>query len=82
MDAALVDLLLSGGAHGILVVIVVVLYRENRELKKELRENSIVTRSTQALVAAQSDTIKAVRQHQRGETPDKGTKAVEWPKID
>lgn len=74
MDAVLLDLLISGGSHGILIVVCIVLYRDNRELRKELKNNSAVTRSTQALVSAQTDQIKAVRQHQTGDTPIKGTK--------
>jgi len=54
MDSALLDLLIGGGSHGLIVAAIVVLWRENRRLHDKLEAIRLVAASAHALILNQN----------------------------
>lgn len=51
-EQALIDLLLGGGAHGLMIVIIIVLWRENRRLTDKIEATRQTVASVHALTLA------------------------------
>lgn len=61
METLILELLTSGGTHGLLVVALIVLWRENRRLVDRMEKLQAVTASVHALTLLQNKEIEAIK---------------------
>jgi len=57
METVLIDLLVSGGSHGLLIAIVIVLWRENRRLAAKIEDVRQIASGAHSLILAQNALI-------------------------
>lgn len=60
MENVILELLASGGTHGLLIVAVIVLWRENRRLMDKLESIRQVAASTHAMTLDQNRVLEKI----------------------
>jgi hypothetical protein len=71
-ETALIDFLANLPTHGLLIVFLVVLWRENQSLRKRLDDIYDSTKSNTALLLGQNNEIDSIKTHVTGQTPARG----------
>jgi len=77
-NIALVEFLASLPLHGLLLVGIVVLYRDNQKLREKLEQVRQQSASNTALLLGQNSEIESIKTHVTGQTPPRG---IEPPKF-
>lgn len=60
IETLVLDLLANGGTHGLLIVAIIVLWRENRRLTEKLEQVRQVAASTHAMTLQQNATLSKI----------------------
>lgn len=77
-ELALIQFLVDLPMTGLLLIGIVVLWRDNQALRKELREARSVSAGNTALLLDQNTTLDKIEHHVSGNTPSVGTKPVKF----
>lgn len=70
IETLILDLIANGSTHGLLIVAIIVLWRENRRLQAKLESVREVVASTHALTVRNADNIASVQKVIGDEWPE------------
>lgn len=77
-ETALIEFLAALPLHGLLLIGIVVLWRDNKQLRDKLEQVRQQNASNTALLLGQNGEIEAIKTHVTGMTPPRG---IEPPKF-
>lgn len=76
-ETVLIEFLASLPLHGILLVAIVVLYRENQKLREQIEQVRQTSAGNTALLLDQNNALNTITTHIAGSTPTKAIKPIE-----
>lgn len=76
-DTAIVEFLTQLPLHGLLIIAVGILWRDNQALRKQIETVRRVSAGNTAILLSQNDTLNEITTHIAGTTPPKGIKPIE-----
>jgi hypothetical protein len=71
-ERAIIEFVLSLPLHGILLIGIIVLWRDNKQLREKLEQVRQVSAGNTALLLNQNNEIESIKTHVTGLTPAKG----------
>lgn len=74
----LVELLSALPLHVILLVGIVVLWRDNKQLREKLEQVRLQSASNTALLLGQNTEIESIKTHVTGQTPPRGNSPIKF----
>lgn len=77
-ETALIEFLTALPLHGLLLIGIVVLWRDNQKLREKLEQVRQQSASNTALLLGQNTEIESIKTHVTGMTPPRG---IERPKL-
>lgn len=76
-EQALIEFVSSLPLHGLLLIAIVVLWRDNQKLREQIEKVRQVSSGNTSLLLGQNDTLNAIQTHIAGSTPAKGIAPIE-----
>ena len=76
-DQVFIEFLTQLPLHGLLLVAVVVLYRDNQQLRKQIETVRQVSSGNTAILLNQNEALNTIQAQVTGLTPPKGIKPIE-----
>ena len=76
MDQVFIEFLSSLPLHGLLLMGIIVLYRDNQKLREKLEAVRQVSSGNTALLLQQNDELNAIKQTVNGNTPNKNISPI------
>lgn len=77
-DAAIIEFLAALPLHGLLLVGIVVLYRDNQKLRDQLEKVRQVSAGNTALLLDQNNELSSIKAQVEGMTPPRGNPPVKF----
>jgi len=77
MDQVLIEFVSSLPLHGLLLIAVIVLWRDNQKLRQKMEQVRQTSAGNTAILLDQNKALNEITAHVKGSTPPGGTKTTE-----